>query len=267
MGRRAKAKDIKIKASEVKAVITRDHQILFVDEKTNGLVPEAKDASKLDGDALNYMLEKGDELTGEGGKFYELTKELLKRYCFFSLSYDTGMELTSEIKENREKLNKEFVPKSYIVHDEYDFYGLTEYFLHERSATRKMVSYFSSEDNYERAAAVVRLIDSWVDAFTNSEIEDWKLEADIIRCRYMTPENQSLKDQDIMEYLELKKNRYFNLKSDAISNLAKYLFGTFPRERGYLKEEDLEKFNLKLGKREKKEKSGPVLEEPEIIEL
>lgn len=269
MGRTKKAKEIKINTDNLKAVITKDFQVLVVDAQTNNLIPEAKEYSKLDYSTVNYLFQEGEALTSEGGKYYELTKKLLERYCFYTMSYDRGMKLADEIKTEREKLNKDFKEKSYTVSDEHDLYYLSAFFLHERGATKKMIHYFDQEDNFERAAATARLIEEGILALRSSKVYDWEIEADILECCYLTPENKGIKEQLIMEALGLKRNRYFRLKSCGISHMAKYLFGSFPKERGYLSLDDLNWLNSSSKKKkknieQKKEKESEV---PEIVEL
>lgn len=265
MGRTKKTKEITLKAEEVKAIITKDFKVLVVDTQTQNLVPEPRDESQLDYATINYLFEEGEALTAEGGKYYELTKKLLERYCFFTMSYDRGMKLTDEIKADRERLNQDFEERTYLVSDEHDLYSLSEYFLHERSATRKMLHYFDQEDNFERAAAAARLIEEGIKALSSSGVSDWEIEADILTCCYLTPENKGVNEQLIMDALGLKRNRYFRLKSCGVSHISKYLFGSFPKERGYLQPDELDW--LKSPRKKKVRNKSTENETPEIVEL
>lgn len=233
----------KLPGSKVKAIIMADGKIYPVDKKALAVIPQADEEEMLNAEEILALIEEGESLNQKTethcGKHYYATEKLLEEYLFYTMNFNAGIEADKEINAARAQILENIKePQHFTAYDQTDLHSINYMVLQSRSATKRMAKYFSREDNFERAAAAARLVDSGIKALKESGVKEWSQEADILICCYMTPENVGLGEDKIMEFLDLKKTTYFKMKKSAISHLSRFMFGSFPNERGYLDDEE-----------------------------
>ena len=238
---RIKAKQIVLKADNVRAVVTNDRKVCHKDPATNVMLPQTEwQPLGFMAEKLMELLDEGDRLNQSNGLYFALTKKLLESFCFLRMSEEYANSESKNISKDHEEQISEFEPRYYTAYDAEDMVDIVETILFTRSASRKMLKYFGELDKLDRAAAAVRLVATAITALRESKVEDWMLQADILEMAYCTPENKGIKEDLIAESLGLNRGTYFNLKRSAISNVSRLLFGSIPNERGFVDTEDPE---------------------------